>query len=156
MRGQWAKCCSYLDNGYRVLLAEMEGQIVGHIWWHDHRLDRAQLHPQLLRYGLELKPGEVWSFDLWLLERYRGGGGSNDFFALFRQHLRQAGYARVWGSVDSAYLPAVWLHKIQGYRAVKTVEARLFFGAVLWSGGRLYLRNPPIGVRQKFDFRAVW
>jgi GNAT superfamily N-acetyltransferase len=150
------KCASYLDNGYRALLAEVDGAVVGYIWWHDHRVARCCAHPHLVRYGLELEPGQVWGFDLVLLEQARGKGASNDFFARFRAHLLGLGYTRVYGHVDASNTPAVWLHKLQGYKKVKAVEGRLYGKLFLHSGGRLFLRNPPVLARQKFDFRALW
>ncbi len=155
-RWQWAKCESYLNNGYRALLAELDGRVVGHIWWHDHCVPRRDVHPHLVRYGLELEPGQVWGFDLYLLERFRGKGSSNDFFALFRGYLLGLGYHRVYGHVDAKNTPAVWLHKLQGYRKVKAVEGRLYCKALLECEGRFFLRNPPALVRQKYDFRALW
>jgi GNAT superfamily N-acetyltransferase len=155
-RRQWGKCKSYLDNGYHALMAEVDGEIVGHIWWHDDSVARRSVHPHLIRYGLELGPGQVWGFDLYLLPDHRGRGASNDYFALFRAHLRQRGYTRVYGHVDASNTPAVWLHKLQGYRKVKAVEAQLYGHAVLRCEGRFYLRNPPLGARQSFDFRTLW
>ncbi len=149
------KCLSYLDNGFRGLLAEVDGRLVGHVWWCDPRRGGTRVHPHLVRYGLALEPGEVWGFDLYLMPEHRGGGMSNDFFALFRRFLREAGYARVYGAVDAANLPAVWLHKVQGYVPVKTVEGTLFGGVLLSSGGRLFLKNPRFGAKQRFDFRAL-
>jgi len=149
------RCESYLDNGYRALLAEVDGRLVGHVWWHDHLVPPACAHPHLTRYRLRLEPGQVWGFDLFLVERARGGGASNDFFALFRRHLRGLGYTRVFGHVDAGNTPAVWLHKLQGYKPVRTVEARLYAGVLLRSEGQILLRNPPFGVRQKFDFRLL-
>jgi GNAT superfamily N-acetyltransferase len=157
MRGEEVKFLSYLDCGYRPLLAEIDGRIVGHIWWHDHRLDRTSLHPQVIRLGIDLAPGEVYSFDLFLLPQHRGGGASNDLFGLFRKHLRDAGYTKVYGVASASNLPAVWIHKLQGYRTVRTVESQLLCGgALLWSEGRLFLRNPTVVVKQKFDYRSVW
>jgi GNAT superfamily N-acetyltransferase len=155
-RRQWRRCASYLDNGYHALLAERGGEIVGFVWWHDHRVEPKRRHPHLTRYGLTLEPGQVWGFDLYLLEQHRGKGTSNDFFASFRVMLRDRGYTRVFGHVDARNLPAVWLHKLQGYKPVKTVDGRLWGKVLLWSGGRLLLRNPPFVVRQRFDFRPLW
>ncbi len=156
LQRQWSKCASYLDNGYHALLAEVDGEVVGHIWWHDHRLDPANVHPHLVRYGLELEPDTAWGFDLYLLPDSRGRGASNDFFALFRRTLRDLGYTKVYGHVDAKNLPAVWLHKLQGYKKVKTVEGRLYCKCLLHSDGRWLIRNPPVGVKQKFDFRPLW
>jgi len=156
LRRQWPRCASYLDNGYRAMLAELDGQIVGHVWWFDPRWEGVRVHPHLIRYDLALEPGQVWSFDLYLLPQHRGGGASNDFFALFREHLRSLGYTRVFGHVDATNTPAVWLHKVQGYKPVKTVEARLYGRLLLWSGGRLLVKNPPFIVTQKFDFHPLW
>ncbi len=73
-----------------------------------------------------------------------------------RAHLLGLGYTRVYGHVDASNTPAVWLHKLQGYKKVKAVEGRLYGKLFLHSGWRLFLRNPPVLARQKFDFRALW
>ena len=155
LRHARTKCLSYLDNRYRGLLAEVDGRLVGHVWSCDPALHPEDAHPHLGRYGITLGRGEVWGFDLYLMPEYRGGGLSNEFFALFRRSLRESGYVRVYGSVEADNLPAVWLHKVQGYEHVKTLHGTLYCGVLLKSGGRLFLKNPSFGVRQKFDFRAL-
>ncbi len=88
--------------------------------------------------------------------RVRQITGGDDFFALFRRHLREQGYTRVFGHVDAKNTPAVWLHKLQGYKKVKSIEGRLYAKSVLRSEGRVLFRNPPVVVRQKFDFSPLW
>jgi len=156
LRDEKIRYLSYLDNHYHGALAELDGKIIGGVWWFDHRLDQVDIHPHLVRYKLNLKPGEVWSFDLFILSQDRGSGISNDFFKLFRKYLRNAEYTRLYGHVSSSNLPAVWLHKLQGYKPVKTVKSHLFCNALMLSEGRLFLRNPSIGVKQKFDYRPLF
>jgi len=146
---------SYLENKYHGAVAELDGRIIGCLWWFDHRLAQTYIHPHLLRLNLKLAPGEVWSFDLHILKECRGGGISNDFFTLFRKYLKGAGYTKLYGHVESNNIPAVWLHKLQGYKPLKTVKSQLICRALLLSDGQMFLKNPPIGVKQKFDFHKL-
>src|SRR5690606_24686791 len=77
----------YARRGYRALFAEMEGTIVGHMWWVDGRAADTQSHPHLTRYGVRLGPREPWAFNFFLDPRYRGGGNANEFLARFERHL---------------------------------------------------------------------
>ena len=155
-RRRRAKLASYLDNGYRALFAVLDGEVLGHVWWFDDRIAPADAHPYLARFGLALEPGDVWSFDLYLAPQHRGAGVSNDFFVLLRKYLAGKGYRRVFGHVRADNLPAMWLHKLQHYTPVKTVRSRIFVDdAILVSDGRVWLRNPTIGVRQKFDYHLI-
>ncbi|MCX5744252.1 MAG: hypothetical protein NT062_17320 [Proteobacteria bacterium] len=154
-RADRAQMTSYFDNHYHGLFAVVDGALVGHVWWFDDRISAADAHPHLSRLQLALAPGDVWGFDLYLAPAHRGGGASNDFFVLFRQHLDRAGYKRVYGHVDARKLPAVWLHKLQGYTSLKTVKSRVLFDRVLVTDGRVYVKNPSWVVKQKFDFHRV-
>lgn len=150
------KLSSYLDNQYHALFAMLDGVMIGHVWWFDDRIDPADAHPYLSRFDLALQPGDVWSFDLYIAPEHRGRGVSDDFFVLLRKYLEGKGYKRVYGHVRADNLPAVWLHKLQHYTPVKTVRSRLFLDdAVLVSDGRVWLRNPTVGVKQKFDYRRL-
>jgi GNAT superfamily N-acetyltransferase len=150
------KLSSYLDNHYHGLFAVLDGEVIGYVWWFDDRIDPADAHPYLSRFGLVLEPGDVWSFHLYIAPEHRGGGVSNDFFVLLRKYLAGRGYKRVFGHVRADNVPAVWLHKLQRYTPVKTVRSRIFLDdAILVSDGRVYLRNPTVGVKQKFDYHLL-
>ena len=146
------KMASYLDHHYHGLIAMLDGKPVGHVWW----VDRALPHPHVARFGIELGEGDAYAFDLYLAPEHRGGGASSDLFVRLRELLTAKGYRRVYGSVRASNLPAVWLHKLQHYRPVKTVPARIYLDdAVLVSGGSLYLRNPLAFGKQRFDYRRI-
>jgi GNAT superfamily N-acetyltransferase len=145
---------SYLDNHYHGLLAVLGGQTIGYVWWFDARIDPADAHPHLRRFDVTLEAGDAWSFDLHIAPQHRGGGIANDYMVRFRKHLAARGIRRLFGHVSAANLPAVWLYKVERYTAVKTVRSQLFLDAAVLvrDDGRVFLRNPLVGVKQKFDY----
>ena len=125
----------YVRCGYRALFAEVDGTIVGHMWWVDG------LHPHLARYDVRLRPREAWAFNFFLEPRYRGGGNANEFLSKFEQHLRRRGFERVWGVVASDNKPARWLYSLCGWRPQKVVDSVEIAGRLLFAPTGLFLRN---------------
>lgn len=155
-----SRIVSYLDNHYKGAIAELDGKMIGFVWWTDAQKNEPQYrHPHLKRYNLELNDDEAWGFDLFILPEFRGGNVASDFFFLFRKHLREKGYSRVWGFAQADNLPAMWVHKLQKYENVATVTSHLFLGNLLLSnvaGGRWFIRNVSFFGKQKFDYRFLF
>lgn len=154
------KTTSYLDNNYNGAIAELDGKMIGYVWWTDaHNTDPQSRHPHLKRYAIELGEDESWGFDLFIIPEFRGGSLASDFFVLFRNLLREKGYTRVWGFARADNLPAMWIHRLQKYQPVKTVYSHLFLGTFLLSrvaGGRWFMRNVPFYGKQRFDYRFLF
>lgn len=144
----------YARRGYRALFAEMEGTIVGHMWWVDGRAANLQPHPHLTRYGVRLGPREAWAFNFFLDPRYRGGGNANEFLARFERHLRRRGFERVWGVVASDNKPARWLYSLCGWRPQKVVDSVEIAGWLLFSQNGVYVRNSRRSGRAH-DYRRI-
>lgn len=110
-----------LERRYHAFVAHAQGEPAGYHWWLDRR---AEPHPHLERLGIELREGDVYGFDFFLAERYRGDGRAVEFLHNVETRLAEGGYARLWGYVSSANTPARWLYSMRGYEVVRTVHLR--------------------------------
>lgn len=138
-----AKC------GYAVLFAEVDGSIVGHMWWTDRS------HPHLARYGIRLGPREAYAFHFFLELEHRGGGNANEFLSKFEQHLRSRGFERVWGFVESANKPARWLYSLCGWRPSRVVDSVEIARCLLFSQIGLFVRDSRRRNATAHDYRRV-
>jgi GNAT superfamily N-acetyltransferase len=145
----------YVRRGYPALFAEVDGRIVGYMWWVDARFLGDRAHPHLARYGIHLGPREAYAFDFFLEPGCRGGGNANKFLSSFEQHLRRRGFERVWGFVASDNKPARWLYSLCGWRPRKTINSVVIAHCLLFSQTGVFVRNSSRRKVPSHDYRRV-
>lgn len=131
----------YVRRGYQALFAEVDGRIVGHIWWVDDQFSGERAHPDLARYGIRLGPREAYTFSFFLEPGCRGAGNANEFLSRFEQHLRSRGFERAWGFVASQNKPARWLYSLCGWRPQKVVNSVEIARCLVFSETGVFVRN---------------
>jgi GNAT superfamily N-acetyltransferase len=111
-------------NGYHGFAAFVDEAMVGYYWWVDR--DNPIAHPDLYKLGrgFELAEGDVYGASFFLLEEFRGGGRAGEFLYRVESTLRDRGYARLWGYVDSWNRSARWTYATRGYEATWKVQSR--------------------------------
>lgn len=145
----------YVRRGYPALLAEVDGRIVGHIWWVDPHFSGERAHPHLARYGIRLGPREAYAFNFFLEPGCRGGGNANAFLSKFEQHLRSRGFERVWGFVTSENRPARWLYSLCGWRPRKVINSLEIARCLLFAQTGVFVRNSRRRKVPSHDYRRV-
>jgi GNAT superfamily N-acetyltransferase len=131
----------YVRRGYPALFAEVDGRIVGHMWWVDARFSGDRAHPDLARLGIRLGPREAYAFNFFLEAGCRGGGNANEFLSRFEQHLRSRGFEHVWGFVAGDNKPARWLYSLCGWRPRKVINSVEIARCLLFSEIGVFVRN---------------
>lgn len=113
-----------VSSNFHGFVAWRDGHLVGYYWWVDR--DAPLLHPDLrdLDLGIELEEGDVYGSDFFLLEEFRGAGTATDFLCKIEKSLRDRGYRRLWGYVDSGNRPALWLYRARGYESMWILERK--------------------------------
>lgn len=116
-------------SGFRGFVAWRGDRLAGYYWLVDR--DAPVPHPDLrdLELGIELEEGDVYGTDFFLLEEFRGAGTAADFLCKIEKSLRDSGYRRLWGYVDSSNRPALWTYRARGYESMWVLERkrRLWF-----------------------------
>jgi hypothetical protein len=122
------RAAAALEQGYRGFVGYVGDELVGYYWWVDGQIEPR--HSDIDHYGLgiELKPGEVYGYDFYLLEQHRGDGKSMEFLFKVESALRDLGYGILWGYVVADNKPARWLYGLRGYKSVKKVTSRRVLG----------------------------
>lgn len=128
-----------LDRGIHGFVGLLAGVTVAYYWWIEG--ERGNAHPDLgwLAPALEIKPGDVYGSDFFVLPENRQGGTANELLSQIETSLRDQGYKRIWGYVDAGNSGARWLYSSRGYQPIGEVTVRkLFFhrrtGPVPWVG----------------------
>lgn len=145
----------FARRGYSALFAEVDGRIVGFIWWVDARLSGDRAHPHLARYGIDLGQREAYAFDFFLEPGCRGGGNANQFLSSFERHLRSRGFERVWGFVASDNKPARWLYSLCGWQPGKVINSLEIARCLLFAQTGVFVRNSRRRKVPSHDYRRV-
>lgn len=118
------KAPGYLDRGFRAFMLVSSGRVVGDVWCATGAAGRPRPHPVLARFAVDLNPGDVYLFDLYLDESVRGRNHAAIFMQAVHARLREAGCARAYGCYFARNIPALWLHRRLGYRDLPRVRLR--------------------------------
>jgi GNAT superfamily N-acetyltransferase len=122
------KATNYFRQGYRMIAMVRDGQVVGDIWYVCRKMNSLPAcHPHLGRFGIYLEDDEVYMFDMFVHDEQRGGGLATYFHCKALQLLRDRGFRKNYGCFDPSYTPAMWMHRILGYRELPRYELRRFF-----------------------------
>jgi GNAT superfamily N-acetyltransferase len=132
-----------VERGYHGYVGFVGGDLIGYYWWVDRA--SAPLHPDLAGLGLEIALGEadVYGYDYFVLEQFRGGGIAGEFLNKVEGDLARRGYHTLWGYVLSSNRPARWLYSLRGYRPMRTVLRQTF----LFRTHTQTLSEPPMETR---------
>jgi GNAT superfamily N-acetyltransferase len=123
-----ARAAAALDHGHRGFVAYAGEELVGYYWWVDADIEPHHRDIDQFGLGFELGPGEVYGYDLYLLEEHRREGKSMEFLYKIETGLHELGYGLVWGYIETDNRPARWLYQSRGYKPVREVATRRVLG----------------------------
>ena len=126
-----------LARGVGGLLGFVGDELIGYMWWQD--AERAARNSYLSRFGVPLRPGDVFGYNLFIAPEHRGGGTAVAFLDNAETELTHRGYRRIIGTVDTANVPAGWLHETRGYEVLQRSTTRIVLHALVIVDGRAFV-----------------
>jgi GNAT superfamily N-acetyltransferase len=116
-----------LDRGLHGFVGLRDGETVAYYWWVEG--ERGASHPDLewLMPALEIRPGDVYGSDFYVLPEHRQGGTANELLFMIETALKDRGFKRIWGYVDAGNSGARWLYSSRGYESIGEVTVRKLF-----------------------------
>lgn len=120
-----ARAERYFRRGYRTLVLARGGEAIGDVWYVSPRTARTpEIHRHLGWFGIELGWDDVYMFDMHVTAGERGGGIATHFMSSVLHHLRDGGVRRAFGYFDARNTPALWMHRLLGFRELPRVVIR--------------------------------
>jgi ribosomal protein S18 acetylase RimI-like enzyme len=139
------KARHYLRRGFRGFAALREGQVVGVVW--SVRPAESKLgwvHEDLRWLRLRLADDEAYMFDMFIEPEHRGLAMCTALFRAGFRAMRARGVGNVKGYYVRDNKPALWMHRMAGYREVGRVHVRRILGFT-WSYDYVPLAVAPAG-----------
>jgi ribosomal protein S18 acetylase RimI-like enzyme len=146
----------YWKNKYRVFIATFQENIIGFVsCWANDNLNPP---PELIFYNIRLKQNEIYMADLFIAPQYRGGGKALEFLKRVFLELKNEGYNKTMGIVNSNNISAKWTYKLLGYQDTKTYKVHIFFNSLIYNDSAIFIKNPfhkynPSILRLLWNFR---
>ena len=112
----------YLRCGYKGVGMIHDGKLLGDVWYVTGAADAIKnQHPHVKKFGFNLAPDEVYMFDMYVAADQRKGGIATYFLKSVLQHLHNLGFKRAYGYFSLNNKPALWVHRILGYKELPHV-----------------------------------
>lgn len=120
---------AYLDNGFYGFLAEINGEIIGYIWWGDTKT-KFDFDPQ--GYGfyarqVKMAPTDTFGFDLFMAPKNRNAKIALEFLSRAFFAAQKLGYLRNYGYVVDKNMPARWIYSAAGFKEIGRIKVRRIF-----------------------------
>lgn len=129
LRSRRKRAESYFRRGYRGLAMVRNGKVVGDVWYVSCTSSRLpEIHPHVKWFGFNLSENEVYMFDMQVVTDQRGGGLATFFMNSCLHYLRSKGYQKAFGYFNAINIPALWVHRLIGFREFPHfIIRRIFF-----------------------------
>lgn len=125
LKSRHLKMLRNLDGGYQGFAMVKGNEVVGDLWCFIPQATlRKKKHPDLEWLDIRLNDEEAYLFDLYVKPEARGKGLANLFLWKTLNLLKERGVTKVYGYYLKNNLPALWAHRIMGYKELKTVKRR--------------------------------
>ena len=139
----------YFDRGYRALAMVRGNEVVADLWYVTRQNARTrEIHPNVRCFRIDLGPDMAYMFDMHFLPGQRGGGAATYFMGSALHHLRGRGITRAYGYFSAHNTPALWVHRLLGWRELPRFELRRFF---LYENARLKTERQSQPGKRAFD-----
>lgn len=127
LRSREERCELYFRNGYCGLAMLREGRPVGDLWYVSTLTARTPpIHPDVQRFKLNLAEDEVYMFDMHVAFDHRGEGLATFLMASALHYLHGKGYRKAYGYYSKANIPALWVHRMIGFKELPHFIIRRF------------------------------
>jgi len=117
------------QKGYCAYAVLSNGEIIGDIWCASPREVQADpLHPDLPWLGITCGKNDAYMFDMYVIPDSRGKEITSFLLGSALNHLKEAGFDKVYGFYEKDNLAALWTHRLFGYSELgKRKSVRFLF-----------------------------
>lgn len=134
LRSRQKRAEYYFRRGYLALAMVHDGKVVGDVWYVSSASSQSpEIHPHVKWFGFNLSENDVYMFDMHVVSDQRGGGLGTFFLNTYLQYLHSKGYQKAFGSFAVQNVPALWVHRLIGYKEFPHYVFRRIF---LYETGR--------------------
>ncbi len=127
-RSRKERVARYLNKGYQSFVLVHNERIIGDIWYVTHETARQEPpHPHLFWFQIPLRKNEVYMFDMFVDPAVRGNAVTTYFMNKVLHIWNSRGFAKSYGYFVADYVPALWIHRMLGYKEMPHHIVKRYF-----------------------------
>lgn len=128
VRSRKEKAIINIEKGYCAFALVKDNQVIADIWCATRSVaSTSPIKKYLKWFGIELGPEDCYMFDMHFFPGERGKGMSTFFLRSVLERLKENGIKKSYAYFDAKNIPAVWLHRLLGYKELPRCIIRKFF-----------------------------
>ncbi len=116
-----------LKQGFRSFVLLKGTEIIGDIWYVLASSGNSRPHKDLDLLNVDISPQDVYAFDMFVSPKERGKDLTTAFMGEVLRSLKEAGHSKAYGYFEESNIPALWIHRLVGYKELAPVRIRRFF-----------------------------
>lgn len=101
-------------------------ELIGDVGYMTDTMSEHSSLKDLKRFGIELGGKDAYMFDMFVCPDQRGNNITNLLVSHALNALKEKGKERVYGYYDSDNVPALWFHRMHGYKEFDKVKIQQF------------------------------
>ena len=115
------------DLALRKSLLIEDNKVIGDLWYATLLdLPRNSI-PDIDWLGIDLSNNSVYLFDMYVHPEKRGALSTNLLLGGALYTLRGRGFIEAYGYYESDNLPALWVHRLFGYKEIQKLQMQKYF-----------------------------
>ncbi|MBE0596458.1 MAG: hypothetical protein IH614_04235 [Desulfuromonadales bacterium] len=125
LRSRRIRAGSFFLRGYRMIAMVRDGEVVADVWYATClNATTPTIHPHVEWFKIKLNEDEAYFFDMHVYADHRGGGMNTYFHHKVLAEMRDRGYRKAYGCFVADNTPALWMHRLIGYRELPRCTVR--------------------------------
>lgn len=149
VKSRYYKLLKYTEKGYHVFAVVKGDELIGDVGYMTDEMSRLTPIRDLKWFGIELGEREAYMFDMFVSAHQRENNVTNLLVSNALNALKEKGKLRAYGYYDSDNIPALWFHRMHGYKELDKVKIQQFFVFKRVVGDSLLKQNKKIEITKR-------
>ena len=127
LKNRYLKAVKNLNRGYTGYCIAKGNRVVGDLWTSFRSKPNVEVHPDLRQLAFDINDLEVYGFDMYLAKNERGNSSTASLLlGGMLYDLKQKGFQKVKCYVMSNRIPAMWIHRVFGFKEFGRMGCKRF------------------------------
>ncbi len=126
VKSRYYKFLRYTKKGYNVFAVVKGDELLGDVCYMTAEMSKRSPIEDLEWFRIQLKENEAYMFDMFINADHRGKKITDLLLSHALSTLRKKGKKRAYGYYDSANIPALWFHRMHGYKELQKIRIQQF------------------------------
>lgn len=127
VKSRYYKLSKYTKKGYKIFAILKGNELIADVCYITAKMSKLSPIEDLKWFKMQLKENETYMFDMFVKTGQRGSNVTNSLVNHALNALKEKAKLKVYGYYDSDNIPALWFHRMHGYKELEKIKTQQFF-----------------------------